>query len=199
MKQLDEKHIIEGLIRRDPATCKRVLEYFLPGFVAYVSKKFKGEKEEAISITHDALLDVMDKLAEGKFTWQGEHSFSKYFFTFFKQKTHNFYRDKNRAQKKTKTYPLDEKTQVPADQKDRATEEELITMDKENLLLHNHLNDCLYQLNKTDTQLITLRYLDGLPWDKIAELSGITTGNARTRYSRLLKKLRQCIERKLNN
>jgi RNA polymerase sigma-70 factor (ECF subfamily) len=50
-------------------------------------------------------------------------------------------------------------------------------------------------LRNSDREIVSLRIIDGLSFDLIAEMLGITESNARVRYSRALMRLRRELER----
>jgi RNA polymerase sigma factor (sigma-70 family) len=195
MKPIDEQQTIQGLIAREEAACRTVLQCFLPPFIAYVRNKFSGEKETATSLMHDALLDVMDNLNADKFTWTGPNSFSAYFFSLAKFKALNFYRDQWRSKKRTQTTSVDWEAEF-ADLEGILPDVALLEQqDSQDFRLIKQLNDCINQLLELDKRMMTSRYVDGIAWKDIAETLGISAQNARVKNTRLKNQLKKCIER----
>ena len=199
MKPINEQQVIKGLIAREESTCRTVLRFFLPSFIAYVRNKFSGEKEMAITLMHDALLDVMDNLNGGKFTWTGPDSFSRYFFSLAKFKALNHYRDLWRSKKSKPTSSIDWEGEI-ADLKETSSNiEDLEQTDTIDYKFKKQLNHCIDQLVENDQKLMTFRYVDGIAWKEIADFLGISSQNARVKNTRLKLQLKKCIEQNLDH
>lgn len=197
MKRRNEEQIIQGLISREEGACVEVRNRFLPAFIAHVRRKFNGDRTEAETLFHEALLDVIENLTDGKFTWTGEDSFAKYFFTIEKFKALTFYRDKWRSKKREQTTSIDWESEI-ADLADTLPDPQAL-QEKEaaDLGRTKQLDYCMNQLKSADRDLLTMFYVDNFAWKKIATLLNISHANARTKANRLREKLKHCIESRL--
>ena len=193
MKSLNEQSLIQGLLRREDTACKEMLQHFLPAFISYVKNKFSGQKEEAISLMHDALLDVMDNLANGKFKSEDQRSLSRYFFSIAKFKALTYFRDRWRRKQNNPVDSIDWEAELADLDGITPDIQQLQDLDQQDLEEKTTLLHCIAQLANTDQLLMTARYVDNKRWKEIAEELKISYNNARTKHSRLIDRIRKCM------
>lgn len=140
--------------------------------------RMMGNREDANDLAQEAFLRVYRKLDRFK----GNSSFSTWLFTV----TTNLCRDEMRKrQRRLQTTSLSEKERNIPDE----------MMSPEDLSLQRELRDKLQQvidkLPNKHREVIILREFQGLSYDEIAEVTGVSMGTVKSRLSRARRSIKQ--------
>jgi RNA polymerase sigma-70 factor (ECF subfamily) len=169
---------------------------FKPLYEKYFNDVFRFvlSRVSDIDTTKDLVSDIFCKILQSlpHYTYQSTSGFKSWIFKIAYTSTMEFFR----LQKKELNLTIDEKDFhrfVNQIAEENSNSEE----DKE--LLKKQLIKALQNLHTDDLQLIELRFFDNLSYAEIAQITGKTETNVKTKTFRLLKKLQSEILKSYNH
>jgi len=174
---------IEGARKGNRLAFRRLVEKY-QNYVFTIALRMLGNRETAEEVAQDVFLKVFQTLD----TFEGKSKFSTWLYTI----TYRTVIDETRKKKLMTQALEDERTNKRVDD---FHEDGLQRMNR--LDLEEQLQEAIKSLDPVDATLITLYYLHEKMVKEIAEITGLTETNIKTKLHRLRDKLREMLSRQL--
>ncbi len=139
-----------------------------------IAWRITGDRSDALDATQDALITVYRKVG----SWRGESAFSTWLYRIVVNATRDVMRKKGRA-------PVPEEEVIPRASSDDVEGEVSTRLDVRRALL---------ELPEDYREAVVMHDIGGIPYEEIAEATGVALGTVKSRISRGRKKLARSLE-----
>jgi len=174
------------LIKRCQSGCQESFDLLYKQYhstVLQIARKVMGNEQDAEDAVQEIFARVLNRINQFRY----EASFSSWLRVLATNVCRDMLRKKNRHPMKSfEDMSADSEAKITTESSSISQEEELIMEE----LLEN-LKEKINLLKKDHQKLIILRYIDGLSYEKIAELVGCSQGQVKSRLHQARKKLRR--------
>lgn len=171
---MDDALAIEKILNGEREAFRHLVEKYQKQAVAHSYAIF-GNREDALDATQEAFIDAFKSLKN----FDRTRNFYPWFYVLLRNRCFKM------KAKKRETETIGE-TEILAPAADFSVEDRL-TLEK-----------ALFSLSKEDREIVTLKYLDGLSYDELAEHLRIPKGTAMSRLFYARRQLQAKIEGKFN-
>ncbi len=168
----------------DPDLVERFLEGDVGAFTTLARRhedkifsiawRITGDRSDALDATQDALITVYRKVG----SWRGESAFSTWLYRIAVNATRDVMRRKGRA-------PVPEEEITP-----RASSEDV----EQQVATRLDVQRALMELPHDYREAVVMHDIGGIPYEEIAEATGVALGTVKSRISRGRKKLARSLE-----
>jgi RNA polymerase sigma-70 factor, ECF subfamily len=139
-----------------------------------IAWRITGDRSDALDATQDALITVYRKVG----SWRGESAFSTWLYRIVVNATRDVMRKKGRA-------PIPEEEVTPRPSSDDVEGEVTTRLD---------VRRALMELPEDYREAVVMHDIGGIPYEEIAEATGVALGTVKSRISRGRKKLARSLE-----
>ncbi|MCX7679895.1 MAG: RNA polymerase sigma factor [Spirochaetes bacterium] len=185
-EQISDKEIVERVRKGDYESFSILIERYLNRVVRYVRAKFDNP-DEVMDVTQDIFMMAFESLE----SFRGDSKFSTWLFSI----TANYCKNYRRKLNKIKTFSIEkayeETGELPIADERINTEQAVIDSDSLRIVKEE-----LYKLPEDYREILILRDIEGLSYNEIAEVLGITLANVKVRIHRAREQLKERLQEK---
>ena len=182
MSDLTDMEILERVKNGDPEAFAEIVARYQDRVFRYLYARL-GNYDEALDATQDVFIQVMESLG----SFRGEAKFSTWLYSV----TANYCRNHRRKHGRAIVVPISrsvggEELELPIEDERERIEDRIL----ENEMLAA-MREELTRLPDDYREILTLRDIEGLPYEEIASITGISLSNVKVRIHRgreMLKK-----------
>lgn len=180
---MDDRELVERA-RAGDSSAFEVLVTKYQQRVYNLALRMTGNEEDAFDLSQEAFI----KAWRGLETFQFDAQFSTWLYRLTSNACLDFLRAQKRRKTVSLTYEDDEGEETQIDVVDPAPDPEQAALASEDREL---LRCALDALDDESREIITLRVIDDLRYDQIAEVLGVKEGTVKSRLSRAREKLKK--------
>ncbi len=188
---MDDRELVERAKLKDSAAFEELVRKYQQR-VYNLALRMTGNEEDAFDLSQEAFI----KAWRGLETFQFDAQFSTWLYRLTSNACLDFLRSQKRHKTVSLTYEDDEGEETQIDVIDPAPDPEQAALASEDREL---LRCALDALDDESREIITLRVIDDLRYDQIAEVLGIKEGTVKSRLSRAREKLKKKLIQNGNN
>lgn len=174
-----EAEVIEQA-RKDPAAFRRLYDFYYEPIFQYIFNRLADE-EEAADVCQSVFLKAMVNLS--KYEYRG-YPFGTWLYKIAANETLQYFRKHKKQRNLLISKEFSENFYPDGNEKNH----ELV----------NKLEEAIQELNEQEIQLIELKYWEKKPYQEIAYIMDLSISNAKTKMSRIYKKLQNKLKPKLS-
>lgn len=182
----DDMQIIERVINGDTEAFSVIIRRYSDQVFRYVRAKFENN-DEVMDITQDIFMMVFESLG----SFRGDSKFSTWLFSITANYCKNYRKKMNRA--RTISIEKSEEESGEFQIADERENTEKTVIDRESLRI---VKEELYRLPEDYREILILRDIEGMPYNEIAGILGISLSNVKVRIHRGREQLKERLQEK---
>jgi RNA polymerase sigma-70 factor (ECF subfamily) len=182
----DDMKIIERVIKGDTEAFAAIIERYRDQVVRYVRSKFDNH-DEVMDITQDVFMMAFESLG----SFRGDSKFSTWLYSITVNYCKNYRKRMNRVRTVSIEKNEEENSEFQLADERQNTEQAII--DKDSLRI---VKEELYRLPEDYREILILRDIEGMSYNEISGILGITLSNVKVRIHRGREQLKERLQEK---